>query len=138
MLTSGQKAVRELTVTRDEVRAYAETTGDSNPLHFDEAFASRTRFGRLIAQSGFATGLLHALVAMDLPGPGSVFLNQRWSFPTPVYIRDPIRAEATLTAWNERRGIGQMEFVVRNQEGVEVLRGEATVMRVQPQNQTTG
>ncbi len=98
-VSAGQTATRQLTVIPANVRAYPELTGDSNPLHFDAAFASRTRFGRLIAQGGIAVGLLHALVAMDLPGPGSVFLNQRWSFPNPVYIGDTIRAEATLTAW---------------------------------------
>jgi 3-hydroxybutyryl-CoA dehydratase len=79
-----------LTVTQDAVEAYAGITGDYNPLHFDEAFTSKTRFGRLIAQGGLATGLLHALVAMDLPGPGSVFMSQSWSFPRPVYIGDTL------------------------------------------------
>jgi len=69
-----------MTVTAGHVRAYAEITGDHNPLHFDEAFASRTKFGRLVARGGLTTGLLHALVAMDMPGPGTVFLSQNWKF----------------------------------------------------------
>ena len=92
MVTVGQKAQRELNVTEAMVKSYAEITGDYNPLHFDEEFAGKTRFGGLIAQGGIATGLLHALVAMDMPGPGSVFLNQSWNFPKPVYIGDTIRA----------------------------------------------
>ena len=88
----GQRATRELAVDAAAVRAYAELTGDYNPLHFDGAFARGTRFGRLIAQGGITTGLLHALVAMDLPGPGSVFVRQQWTFPAPVYIGDAIRA----------------------------------------------
>ena len=99
----GQVAERELTVTPEMVRAYAEITGDYNPLHFDEQFVAGTRFERLMAQGGIATGLLHALVAMDMPGPGSVFLRQRWSFPRPVYIGDTIRAQVTVTRANERR-----------------------------------
>ena len=71
----GQKARREMAVTEDMVAAYARITGDYNPLHFDTEFASRTRFERLIAQGGITTGLLHALVAMDMPGPGSVFVS---------------------------------------------------------------
>jgi hypothetical protein len=82
----GQKATRTLAVSAEMVEAFAGITGDYNPLHFDEAFAAGTRFGRLVAQGGIATGLLHALVAMDLPGPGSVFTKQEWSFPNPVYI----------------------------------------------------
>ncbi len=92
----GQKATREMTVTEETVAAYAELTGDRNPLHFDAEFAAGTRFKRLIAQGGIATGLLHALVAMDMPGPGSVFLSQAWNVPKPVYIGDRLRAEATV------------------------------------------
>jgi acyl dehydratase len=123
----GQRATRSLAVTREMVEAYARITGDRNPLHFDEAFAAGTRFGRLIAQGGIATGLLHALVAMDLPGPGSVFLRQQWSFPRPVYIGETITAEATVTSANERRAIAELEVFVRNEAGEPVLDGVATV-----------
>lgn len=78
---TGRQATRSLTVTGEMVEAYAGITGDYNPLHFDEEFVAGTRFGRLVAQGGIATGLLHALVAMDLPGAGSVFTKQEWSFP---------------------------------------------------------
>ena len=125
----GQKARREMAVTEDMVAAYARITGDYNPLHFDTEFASRTRFERLIAQGGITTGLLHALVAMDMPGPGSVFVSQEWSFPRPVYIGDTIRAEATVTSVHRERRMASIEFVVINQADQEVLRGEATVFQ---------
>ena len=128
----GQKATREMTVTEETVAAYAELTGDRNPLHFDAEFAAGTRFKRLIAQGGIATGLLHALVAMDMPGPGSVFLSQSWSFPKPVYIGDTIRAQATVTSVHDRRGIVKLDIVIENQDGDAVLSGEATVMQVGP------
>lgn len=131
-LTVGQSASREVTVTEEMVRAYAELTGDYNPLHFDADFTARTRFQRLMAQGGIATGLLHALVAMDLPGPGSVFVKQSWSFPRPVYIGDTIRAQVTVTAVRARRGIAELDVVVTNQDGEDVLRGEATVYRATP------
>ena len=131
-LTVGQSASREVTVTGEMVRAYAELTGDYNPLHFDADFAARTRFERLMAQGGIATGLLHALVAMDLPGPGSVFMKQSWSFPRPVYIGDTIRAQVAVTAVSERRGIAELDVVVTNQDGEDVLRGEATVYQTEP------
>ncbi len=133
-LTVGQTASREVTVTEEMVRAYAELTGDYNPLHFDADFAARTRFERLMAQGGIATGLLHALVAMDLPGPGSVFMKQSWSFPRPVYIGDTIRAQVTVTAVSERRGIAELDVVVTNQDGETVLRGEATVYQAEPRD----
>jgi|TARA_Y100000031_G_scaffold97058_1_gene106484 acyl dehydratase len=130
-LSVGQTATRDLTVTPESVRSFAELTGDYNPLHFDEAFASGTRFKGLIAQGGIATGLLHALMAMDMPGPGSVFMRQNWSFPRPVYIGDTITAIGTVKSFNRRRGIATMEFRVTNQNGQDVLTGEATVMQVQ-------
>ena len=74
-LTVGQKASRSLTLTAEHVEKYAEITGDYNPLHFDEAFAAGTKFGKLVVQGGLTTGILNALVAMDMPGPGTVFLS---------------------------------------------------------------
>ena len=65
----GQRASRSLTLTAEHVRKFAEISGDHNPLHFDAAFAARTKFGRLVVQGGLTTGLLHALVATDMPGP---------------------------------------------------------------------
>jgi acyl dehydratase len=130
--TEGQTASRTLAVTVELVEAYAQITGDRNPLHFDADFAARSRFGRLMAQGGITTGLLHALVAMDLPGPGSVFVRQRWSFPRPVYIGDTIRAEGTVTAVRRRRGLAEMAFTVANQHGETVLEGEATVLQDTP------
>lgn len=125
----GISATRSLEVTADSVRKFAEITGDYNPLHFDEDFVAGTRFDRLLAQGGIATGLLHALVAMDLPGSGSVFMSQQWSFPKPVYIGDTITATGTIKSWRASRSMGSMEFSIENQDGEIVLRGEATVFR---------
>ena len=82
----GQKTRRTTTVTQGIVTDYAKITGDDNPLHFDTEFTSRTRSGRLMALGSITTGLLHALVAMNMPGPGTVFISQEWRFPLPVYI----------------------------------------------------
>ena len=128
----GDSAKRSMTVTPETVEAYAALTGDRNPLHFDEAFVTRTRFKRLIAQGGIATGILHALVAMDLPGAGSVFVNQSWSFPKPVYIGDTITATATVTSARPSRGFYQMHFDVLNQDGEAVLTGDATLYQASP------
>ena len=132
-LSAGQQATRELTVSEAMVRSYAELTGDFNPLHFDADFAGRTRFGRLIAQGGITTGLLHALVAMDMPGAGSVFVRQEWSFPKPVYIGDTLRAQATVESVRASKGLAKLAFSVVNQRGEEVLEGQATVYQAEPQ-----
>jgi acyl dehydratase len=118
-------ATRTLTLTAEHVRAFAELTGDFNPLHFDEHFASRTRFGRLVVQGGLTTGLLHALVAMDLPGPGSVFLSQSWKFTAPVYIGDTITARAEVVHVHESKPVTQLRVTVSRQDGQSVLEGEA-------------
>jgi len=128
-VSPGQKASRTMTITAAHVKAYAEMTGDYNPLHFDEAFTSRTKFGRLVVQGGLTTGILHALVAMDMPGPGTVFLSQNWKFTAPVYIGDTITAEAEVVSIHPTKPVSQLRFVVRNAReggGVEtVLEGEA-------------
>jgi len=128
----GQTAFRSLTVTAAHVRTYAELTGDYNPLHFDETFASATRFGGLVVQGGLTTGMLHALVAMDLPGPGTVFMNQNWRFTAPVFIGDTITARAEVLSVHATKPIAQMRFVVTRQTGETVLEGEALCYTMGP------
>jgi acyl dehydratase len=114
-----------LTLTEAHVKSFAELTGDYNPLHFDEAFAKGTRFGGLVVQGGLTTGLLHALVAMDLPGPGSVFLSQQWKFTAPVYIGDTITARAEVLSVHATKPVTQLKIGVTRQTGETVLEGEA-------------
>ena len=124
-LVVGQKATRSLTITQDHVRTFAEMTGDYNPLHFDEAFAAGTKFGRLVAQGGLTTGILHALVAMDMPGPGTVFLSQNWKFRAPVFIGDTVTAEAEVLSLHDSKPVSQLGITVSRQDGEVVLEGEA-------------
>ena len=124
-VTVGQRAERHLTLTAAHVKTFAELTGDYNPLHFDEAFVSGTRFGRLVVQGGLTTGLLHALVAMDMPGPGTVFLSQNWKFTAPVYIDDTITAAAEVLSVHATKPVTQLAIRVTRQTGDVVLEGEA-------------
>lgn len=130
-LQIGQTATRQLTLTAEHVRKYAEISGDYNPLHFDEAFAAGTKFGRLVVQGGLTTGLLHALVAMDLPGPGSVFLSQQWKFTAPVFIGDTITARAEVLTTHPSKPVTQLAVRVTRQTGDVVLEGEAWCYRFQ-------
>jgi acyl dehydratase len=131
-LRVGQTAQRRLTVTAEHVAGYARLTGDFNPLHFDEGYAARTRFGRLVAQGGLTTGLLHALVAMDLPGPGTVFLSQNWKFTAPVYIGDTITAHAEVVRVHPTKPVCQLRVRVARQTGETVLEGEAWCYTLRP------
>ena len=124
-LAVGTKATRSLRLTADDVKGYAELTGDHNPLHFDEAFAAKTRFKRLVVQGGLTTGLLHALVAMDLPGPGTVFLSQNWKFTAPVFIGDTITADVEVLSVHPTKPVTQLRIKVTRRAGEVVLEGEA-------------
>ncbi|MGH2667932.1 MAG: MaoC family dehydratase [bacterium] len=121
----GQRAHRTVTLEPEHVATYARLTGDYNPLHFDAAFAARTTFGKLVVQGGLTTGLLHALVATDLPGPGTVFLSQNWTFTAPVFIGDTITAEVEVVSVHESKPVCQLRIQVTRQTGETVLEGEA-------------
>ena len=121
----GQRATRSLTVSADDVRTFAALSGDYNPLHFDAEFAARTKFGRIVAQGGLTTGLLHALVAMDLPGPGTVFLSQNWKFTAPVFINDTITAEAEVLSVHATKPVTELGVKVTRTDGTTVLEGVA-------------
>jgi acyl dehydratase len=121
----GQSAERSMTVTSETVKQYAAITGDYNPLHFDEAFASATKFGALVAQGGITTGVLHALVAEEMPGPGTVFLSQNWKFTAPVFIGDTVTGRAEVLSVHDSKPVCELQVKVVRQDGEVVLDGEA-------------
>lgn len=128
----GQTATRSLTLTQKHVDMYAEMTGDYNPLHFDENFARHTKFGGLIVQGGLTTGILNALVAMDMPGPGTVFLSHDFKFTGPVYIGDTITAEAEVLKVHPEKPVTQLKIEITRQTGDKVLEGEAWCYTMKP------
>lgn len=129
----GQKATRTVTLTTEHVKTYAELIGDYNPLHFDEAFTAKTKFKHLVVQGGLTTGLLHTLVGMDMPGPGTVFLSQNWKFTAPVFIGDTITAEAEVVSLHESKPVSQLRIKVSRQDGQTVLEGEAWCYKLPPE-----
>ena len=124
-ISIGQKATRSITLTADHVKTFARLSGDHNPLHFDESFVAKTKFKKLVVQGGLTTGLLHALVAMDMPGPGTVFLSQNWKFTAPVFIGDTITAEAEVISKHQTKPVTELKIKVIRQDGETVLEGEA-------------
>jgi acyl dehydratase len=123
----GDLARRSRTVTRRDIELFTEMTGDRNPLHYDEEAAARTRFGGLIVQGGVTSGLLNAVVAEELPGPGSVFLHVDWSFRAPVRPGDDITAEVEVLELRPDKPITRLRTTVSNQAGTVVLEGTALV-----------
>ena len=131
-LEIGQRARRSKTVTARDVELYAEITEDRNPLHFDPDFAARTRFGRLVAQGGITSGMLNALVAMDLPGPGTVFMSQSLRYLAPTYLGDTLTAEVEVLAVKPDKPVCQLKATITNQDGTVVLEGECWTYTLQP------
>jgi acyl dehydratase len=125
--TVGDKASRTRRVRAEDIELFTELTGDRNPLHYDEAAAGRSRFGRIIVQGGVTSGLLNAVVAEDLPGPGSVFLHVDWSFKAPVAPGDEITAEVEVLEAREDKPITKLRTTISNQDGAIVLDGTALV-----------
>lgn len=125
----GATARRTRTVSRHDIELFTEISGDRNPIHYDDDLAARSRFGGVVVQGGVTSGLLNALVAEQLPGPGSVFLEVSWRFLAPVRPGDAITASATVTAAREDKPITTLATSVTNQDGLVVLDGTAVVWR---------
>jgi acyl dehydratase len=125
--TVGDKASRTRTVRLEDIALFTELTGDRNPLHYDEAAAARSRFGGLIVQGGVTSGLLNAVVAEDLPGPGSVFLHVDWSFKSPVRPGDEITAEIEVLEARADKPITRLRTTIARADGTVVLDGTALV-----------
>ena len=125
----GDVARRTREVTARDIELFTELTGDRNPLHYDQDLAARSRFGGIVVQGGVTSGLLNALVAEQLPGPGSVFLRVDWSFRAPVRPGDVITAEARVLETREDKPVTTLATTITNQAGVVVLDGTALVWR---------
>ena len=123
----GDRASRTRIVRAEDIELFTELTGDRNPLHHDEAAAAASRFGGIIVQGGVTSGLLNAVVAEDLPGPGSVFLHVDWSFQAPVRPGDKLTAEVEVLDRREDKPIRRLRTTITNQDGEVVLDGSALV-----------
>jgi len=121
----GQKAKRSRMVTARDIELFTEISGDRNPLHYDEKLAKNTRFGGIVVQGGITSAILNAVVAEDLPGPGTVFLQVNWSFKTPVRPGDIITGEVEITNVREDKPITELNTRVILSDGTVVLDGNA-------------
>jgi acyl dehydratase len=123
----GDTARRSRIVSSRDIELFTQLSGDRNPLHYDDEAARRTRFGGIVVQGGVTSGLLNAVVAEDLPGPGSVFLHVDWSFKAPVRPGDEITAEVEVLEVRADKPITRLRTTIANQEGTVVLDGSALV-----------
>jgi len=125
----GTIARRSRTISAADIQLFTEMTGDRNPLHYDEALATASRFGGIIVQGGVTSGLFNAIVAEDLPGPGSVFLHVDWSFRAPARPGDTITAEVEVLEARDDKPIAKLRTTITNQLGDVLIDGTALVYR---------
>jgi acyl dehydratase len=126
----GATAERKRMTRPQDIVAFTDMTGDRNPLHYDSALASRSIFGRLIVQGGVTSGLLNALVAEDLPGPGTVFLGVEWKFVKAVGIGEEIVARAEVLTVRDDKPICTLATTIVNRAGETCLAGTVTTYTV--------
>lgn len=126
-LSVGQSAELTRTVDDKAIQAFAEVSGDHNPVHLDEAFAATTQFKGRIAHGMLSAAYISALIAGKLPGPGAIYLGQTLSFRRPVKIGDEVTVTATITALDAEKARATLATVC-SVAGKTVLEGEATIM----------
>src|SRR6516165_7046152 len=122
----GSSAERSRTTTMRDVEMFTEMTGDKNPIHYDVELATNSPFGGLIVQGGGSTGLLNAVVAEELPGPGTVFLETNWRFVKAVRVGETITASVKVEHVRDDKPICKLETLVRNASGETCIVGTAT------------
>jgi acyl dehydratase len=127
-LEVGAKATRVKTFSDEDVRGFAQVSGDQNPIHLDDAYAAGTRFGKRIVHGMLTASVISAALANDLPGEGTVYLSQTIQFKAPVFIGDTITATLEVTRFREDRRIATLTTTCTNQDGKVVIEGEAVVL----------
>jgi acyl dehydratase len=119
----GDTAERSREISRRDIALFTEISGDRNPLHYDEALARGTTFGEIVVQGGVTSAILNAVVAEDLPGPGTVFLHCDWSFRAPVRPGDTITGAVEVLSVREDKPIAKLAVKVTRDDGTVVLDG---------------
>ncbi|WP_231446454.1 MaoC family dehydratase [Brevibacterium zhoupengii] len=124
-LTVGQVAELSREVTSDDIVKFTDISGDRNPVHYDEAAAKSTKFGEIVVQGGITSAILNAVVAEELPGPGTVFLNVNWDFKAPVRPGDTITGRVEVLEAREDKPVTKIKTQVLRDDGTVVLDGTA-------------
>jgi 3-hydroxybutyryl-CoA dehydratase len=127
-LKVGDSAEISKTIADEDVRAFAELTGDRNPVHLDEEYAASTRFGRRVAHGMLGASLISTVLANELPGRGTVYLSQTLRFTAPVFPGDTVTARVTVKGVREDKPVVTLETVCTNGRGERVVEGEAVVL----------
>lgn len=126
-LSAGQSVEKEFLVTEEIGAAFAEVSQDNNPVHLDEAYAKKTRFGRKIAHGMLMGSYISSMIGMELPGEGTIYMKQELTFLRPVYYGDRIRVEIRVCELQEEKKRAVLSTNCYNQNGEQVIGGSALV-----------
>jgi acyl dehydratase len=132
----GQKAEMSRKVSAQDIELFTALSGDRNPLHYDEQFARATRFGEIVVQGGVTSAILNAVVAEELPGPGTVFLHVDWNFVAPVRPGDTITGAVEVVHVRADKPITELKTTVTRDDGTVVLEGKAVCYTMRPARAT--
>lgn len=121
----GQRAERSRLIRPEYIELFTEISGDRNPIHYDEEVARASPFGEIIVQGGVTSAILNALVAEDLPGPGTVFLQLDLGFKAPVRPGDTITGWAEVLEVRQDKPITRLAVGARRDDDVVALEGTA-------------
>lgn len=124
----GTIASRTKIMTEADVMTFADISGDDNPIHLDDEYARKTRFGKRIAHGILTGSLISTILGRDFPGEGTIYLSQSFNFKAPVFIGDEITAQVELKAFRADKRIATFYTTCTNQDGTLVLDGEAIVI----------
>ena len=124
----GDSAVLEKVFTKEDILSYVKASNDANPIHVDEEYAKESRFGKCIVQGMLVAGLISGTIGMQLPGPGSIYLEQNLRFLAPVFLGDKIIAKVTVLEIIEAKCIYKLSTICTNQKDANVIEGTAVVM----------
>jgi len=127
----GDSASLTKTFSDADVRAFADISGDKNPIHLDDDYAEQTRFKQRLVHGMLTSGLISAVLGMQLPGPGSVYIRQIINFRAPVFINETITATVTVSKVRTGKPIITLETVCKNQDDIIMLDGEAVLLAPQ-------
>ena len=126
----GQIATKKKVITIEDVEIFAHVTNDVNPAHMDDEYAKESIFGKKIAHGMLGAGLISAVLGMDLPGPGTIYLGQDLKFMNPIFFDDVIVAKVEVINLIDKKKfiIAELKTTVVNQDGKVLIEGIATVI----------
>jgi 3-hydroxybutyryl-CoA dehydratase len=126
--TVGEEATLTRIISDDDIKTFARISSDDNPVHVNDDYAKGTMFKGRIAHGILVAGLISAVLGTMLPGPGAIYLSQQLRFRAPVRPGDQVTASAKVTEWDPEKGRVTLSTEVKNQEGIDVISGEARLV----------